>query len=40
MNTELLDQEWLKWINNNSIELEKMIDYHEILSMTISDLKH
>ena len=27
MNTELLDQEWLKWINNNSIELEKMIDY-------------
>ena len=27
MNLELLDQEWLKWINNNSIELEKIIDY-------------
>lgn len=27
MNSELLDQEWLKWINNNSIELEKIIDY-------------
>ena len=27
MNPELLDQEWLKWINNNSIELEKIIDY-------------
>ncbi len=27
MNPDLLDQEWLKWINNNSIELEKIIDY-------------
>ena len=27
MNPELLDQEWLKWVNNNSIELEKIIDY-------------
>jgi ribonucleotide reductase alpha subunit len=27
MNPELLDQEWLKWINNNSVELEKIIDY-------------
>ena len=27
MNPELLDQDWLKWINNNSIELEKIIDY-------------
>jgi ribonucleoside-diphosphate reductase subunit M1 len=27
MNPGLLDQEWLKWINNNSIELEKIIDY-------------
>jgi ribonucleoside-diphosphate reductase alpha subunit len=27
MNPELLDQEWLKWINNNSIDLEKIIDY-------------
>lgn len=27
MNPDLLDQEWLKWINNNSIDLEKIIDY-------------
>ena len=27
MNPELLNQEWLKWINNNSIDLEKIIDY-------------
>jgi ribonucleoside-diphosphate reductase alpha subunit len=27
MNPELLEPEWLKWINNNSIELEKIIDY-------------
>lgn len=26
-NSKLLDQEWLKWINNNSIEIEKTIDY-------------
>jgi ribonucleoside-diphosphate reductase alpha subunit len=32
MNSELLDQEWLKWINNNSIELEKIIDYSRDLN--------
>lgn len=32
MNPELLDQEWLKWINNNSIELEKIIDYSRDLN--------
>jgi ribonucleoside-diphosphate reductase alpha subunit len=26
-NPELLDQQWLKWVNNNKVELENIIDY-------------
>jgi ribonucleoside-diphosphate reductase alpha subunit len=32
-NPNFLNQEWLKWINNNSIELENIIDYSRDFSL-------